>query len=170
MHSLLSETQGPIQLAAIGTAVPDCCVEQSLALTLMKLHYGKQLTPRSMDVLEKMLSHPSIKTRHIAVDRPEELVSLKNEDPDLRIVEANEDILLYDQGHIPGAVNVPLDQLTDQIARHAPGKDQPLLLHCLSGGRSAVAQTRLKRMGYQHVFNLGSYGRAERIVTGGRSG
>jgi rhodanese-related sulfurtransferase len=72
--------------------------------------------------------------------------------------------------HVPGAVNAPLDQLMDQIARHVPGKDQPLLLHCLSGGRSAVAQSRLKRMGYQHVFNLGSYGRAERIVTGGGSG
>lgn len=75
----------------------------------------------------------------------------------------------YQSRHVPGAVNVPLDHLTDQMARYAPGKDQPVLLYCLSGGRSAVAQSRLKRMGYQHVFNLGSYGRAERIVTGGRS-
>ena len=32
-------------------------------------------------------------------------------DPDLRIVESNEDVLLYDQGHIPGAVK--LDWTTD---------------------------------------------------------
>ena len=29
-------------------------------------------------------------------------------DPSIRIVETNEDILLYDQGHIPGAINLPL--------------------------------------------------------------
>ena len=39
-------------------------------------------------------------------------------DPDIRIVESNEDILLYDQGHIPGAVKVDwTTDLNDQLSR-----------------------------------------------------
>jgi rhodanese-related sulfurtransferase len=46
---------------------------------------------------------------------------------------------------------------------------QPLLLHCLSGARSGIGKGMLKRMGYRQVFNLGSYGRATRIL-GSRNG
>jgi len=66
--------------------------------------------------------------------------------------------------HLPGAVNIPLDRLREEIARIAPDKEQPLLLHCLSGTRSGLGKTSLSKMGYRNVFNLGSYGRAERIL------
>jgi phage shock protein E len=67
-------------------------------------------------------------------------------------------------GHLPGAINIPLDRLRDEIARIAPDKEQPLLLHCLSGTRSGLGKTSLSKMGYRNAFNLGSYGRAERIL------
>jgi phage shock protein E len=70
----------------------------------------------------------------------------------------------FRERHLPGAVNIPLDRLGEEITRRAPNKEQPLLLHCLSGARSGVGASRLKRLGYQHVFNLGSYGRAEAIL------
>ena len=57
-----------------------------------------------------------------------------------------------------------IKRFSDEIARHAPNKEQPLLLHCLSGGRSGIGTRTLRRLGYQHVFNLGSYGRAEGIL------
>jgi thiosulfate/3-mercaptopyruvate sulfurtransferase len=46
-------------------------------------------------------------------------------DPDLRIVESNEDILLYDTGHIPGAVHIDWrDDLQDNTERDyiSPGR------------------------------------------------
>ena len=70
----------------------------------------------------------------------------------------------FRERHLPGAINVPLGQLRPEIARLAPDKQQPLLLHCLSGTRSGLAKAMLKKMGYRNVFNLGSYGRAERIL------
>ena len=70
----------------------------------------------------------------------------------------------FQERHLPGAVNVPLDRLRDEIARHAPDKEQPLLLHCLSGARSAMGKASLRKMGYPNVFNLGSYGRAAKIL------
>jgi phage shock protein E len=70
----------------------------------------------------------------------------------------------FKERHLPGAVNIPLDRLRDEIARSAPTKEEPLLLHCLSGVRSGTGIVMLRKMGYRSVFNLGSYGRAEKIV------
>ena len=74
----------------------------------------------------------------------------------------------YQERHLPGAVNVPLGRLRDGIARHAPDKEQALLLHCLSGGRSGMGKSMLRKMGYRNAFNLGSYGRAEKILAAQR--
>ena len=71
----------------------------------------------------------------------------------------------FQEKHLPGTTNIPLDRLGDEIARVAPNKEQPLLLHCLSGSRSAAGEATLKKMGYRNVFNLGSYGRAEKILS-----
>ncbi len=63
-----------------------------------------------------------------------------------------------------GAVNVPLNDLHASARRHLPDKNKVLLLHCHSGTRSAMACRALKQMGYSSVFNLGSLGRAQRVV------
>ena len=70
----------------------------------------------------------------------------------------------FQKGHLRGAVNVPLDQLRDASGWLAPNKEQPLLLHSKSGVRSGMGKAMLRRMGYPNVFNLGSCGRAERIL------
>lgn len=75
----------------------------------------------------------------------------------------------FKSGHLPGAVNVPLGELTQNIVRVAPDKEQVLLLHCLSGGRSGLGVRALKGAGYRRVFNLGGYGRAERILKTARA-
>jgi phage shock protein E len=71
----------------------------------------------------------------------------------------------YQQRHLPGAINLPLGQLRKAISRHAPNKEQAILLHCLSGGRSGIGKALLRNNGYHNVFNLGSYGRAEKILS-----
>jgi phage shock protein E len=75
----------------------------------------------------------------------------------------------FQERHLPGAINIPLGRLGDEITRRAPDKEQAILLHCLSGTRSGMAKARLKQMGYRNVFNLGSYGRAAGIL-GSRNG
>ena len=70
----------------------------------------------------------------------------------------------FQQRHLRGVINIPLDRLGDEILGRAPNKDQPILLHCLSGTRSGMGANKLKKMGYQHVFNLGSYERAQQLL------
>ena len=74
----------------------------------------------------------------------------------------------FRSGHVPNAVNIPLGELRESLPRRVKDKSQVLLLHCLSGGRSGIAKQQIKGMGYQNVFNLGSYGRARQIVNGVR--
>jgi phage shock protein E len=64
---------------------------------------------------------------------------------------------------VPGAINIPLGEVRAKISERVKDKQQPLLVHCLSGGRSAIAKQQLKAMGYTNVFNLGSLGRAQHI-------
>jgi phage shock protein E len=66
--------------------------------------------------------------------------------------------------HLPNALHIPLDELETLIARRVRDKNQILLVHCQSGLRSQTARRKLLHLGYSQAFNLGSYGRAERIV------
>jgi phage shock protein E len=70
----------------------------------------------------------------------------------------------FDSGHLPGAINIPLDEIAVAVPRRVQDKNQVLLLHCLSGTRSGMAKSTLKSLGYANVFNLGSYHRAGLVV------
>ncbi len=58
----------------------------------------------------------------------------------------------YRSGHIPGAVNLPLDQI-QAWAKDLP-KDRPVYLYCRSGNRSQKAAEYLVKEGYTNLYNL----------------
>jgi rhodanese-related sulfurtransferase len=69
---------------------------------------------------------------------------------------------------VPGAINIPLGELRGSLSRQVKDKQQVLLVHCLSGSRSAIAKWQLKGLGYANVFNLGPLARAHQIVAGAK--
>lgn len=73
----------------------------------------------------------------------------------------------YNTAHLTNAINIPLDQIEQELPRRVPDKGQVVLLHCRSGRRSGVAEQQLRALGYTNVFNVGSYGQAEKLVNGG---
>ena len=73
----------------------------------------------------------------------------------------------FGTGHLPKAINIPVDVAAVEVPRRIPDKERPILLHCQSGMRSATAQRQLRALGYTRAFNLGSYGRAAQIVKRG---
>ena len=62
----------------------------------------------------------------------------------------------YAEGHIPGAINIPNEQIgTSEIPR-LPSKSQLILVYCRSGRRSKEASEKLVRLGYTNVVEFGS--------------
>ena len=65
----------------------------------------------------------------------------------------------YNVGHVPGAMNIPLDGLSDAVRSGAlDSLKQPnrtVCVICASGGRSAQATVRLSRVfGFPDVVNI----------------
>ena len=63
-------------------------------------------------------------------------------------------------GRIPGSIHIPRGMLEFRADTSAPYHQEPLdpskrvILHCASGGRSALAAATLKQMGYENVAHL----------------
>lgn len=60
----------------------------------------------------------------------------------------------YREGHVPKSRNVPLQSL-EQAAGVISDKSTPVFVYCYSGSRSSQAVSRLIKMGYQNVKNIG---------------
>lgn len=77
-------------------------------------------------------------------------------EPDLPVIEVlNED--QFDEFHLPGAVNVPVDEedFEDRIVEVVPDKDQPVVVYCLDAecDASPRAAERMEEMGYTEVLD-----------------
>ena len=59
----------------------------------------------------------------------------------------------YAAGHAPGAINIPLAQLGNHIARLQASQPPALVLYCASGMRSAAACRQLHQAGLSQVHN-----------------
>jgi phage shock protein E len=60
----------------------------------------------------------------------------------------------YAHGHLPGAVNIPVQELDRRLAEVGPA-DRELVVYCRSGHRSARATEILRQHGFTKVHNLG---------------
>jgi rhodanese-related sulfurtransferase len=68
----------------------------------------------------------------------------------------------YEQGHIPGAVHVPLSDIGNKVKKLK--KDKELVVYCRNGNQSIWAIKRLMGMGYKNLYNLrGGYNAWQRL-------
>ena len=62
----------------------------------------------------------------------------------------------YDEGHIPGAVLLPVGSIDeDTAAAVIPEKSATVLVYCRSGNRSKTAAAALAELGYTDVYEFG---------------
>lgn len=61
----------------------------------------------------------------------------------------------YKEGHIKGAVLLPLDQINGKSLNQLPNKEQMILVYCHSGGRSSLGASQLAGLGYTKVYDFG---------------
>ncbi len=66
----------------------------------------------------------------------------------------------WQEGHIPGAINIPHGWLESKVDPASPSfdprirSDKPLYINCATGRRSALATATLNDMGYEKAINL----------------
>jgi hydroxyacylglutathione hydrolase len=60
----------------------------------------------------------------------------------------------FAEGHIAGAVNIPLSDMTDPDSLAQIQEDDNLYIHCSAGYRSVIASSLLKRQGIHNLRNV----------------
>jgi len=82
---------------------------------------------------------------------------------DVLIVDVRDPTEVQQTGRLKGALNVSRGMLEFRADPDSPyhnpefQKNRTILLHCASGGRSALAGKTLQDMGYTAVFNVGGF-------------
>ena len=61
----------------------------------------------------------------------------------------------YAEGHIPGAINVPNEEIGTADIAELPSKSQLILVYCRSGRRSKEASEKLTKLGYTNIVEFG---------------
>ncbi len=61
----------------------------------------------------------------------------------------------FARGALPNAINLPLQAIMS--ADKVISKDKAIVLYCVSGARSSTAKNYLIQMGFEDVYDLGSF-------------
>ncbi len=100
-------------------------------------------------VLDKYVSGLPDGFNGIAPDKLKEQMGVTK----LFILDVRETKEVADNGYVEGSVNIPIRTLTKNLSK-LPAKDQPIVVMCASGHRSAIALTVLQLLGYTNVKSL----------------
>jgi rhodanese-related sulfurtransferase len=73
----------------------------------------------------------------------------------------------YEEAHLPGAINIPHDQVDELAPALLPDKDAQIVVYCSNGPcpNSGIAARRLVQLGYTQVRDYHE-GKAEWIAAG----
>ena len=80
-----------------------------------------------------------------------------------RIMDTEDNIIIldvrtqqeFDEGHIPNAICIPNETITDDDIAQLPDKQQTILVYCRSGRRSKEASKKLSLLGYTNIKEFG---------------
>ena len=88
------------------------------------------------------------------------LAALKNGTATIVDVRSREE---FQSGHVAGSINIPLQEVPTKIEEFK-NMQKPLVLCCLSGGRSGQATGYLQQQGVEEVYNGGGWMEVNALV------
>lgn len=86
--------------------------------------------------------------------KPEDVKKMMDDGDDVIIVDvrtAEE----YNSGHLVGAVNIPVETITDKKPAELPDRDAMIIIYCRTGNRTVTAYKKLTELGYTNVHDMG---------------
>jgi phage shock protein E len=87
------------------------------------------------------------------ISQADVLARLDKRDPSLVVLDVRT-AAEFAAGHVPGARNVPHDQLATRLAELEPLRDKDVVLYCRSGRRSQLAGDVLRNAGFAKLLHL----------------
>ena len=139
----------PLGLTPSSSIAVMSAISDSIALTLMEL---KEVTKEeSEENLEEIDEEPGIEieTAEIKSISAEAVYEIIQNGEDYLIVDVRTQEE-YDEGHIEGALLLPVKELEDRL-NELP-KDKPIIVYCRSGNRSRTAAEILINNGFTKVY------------------
>jgi len=97
----------------------------------------------------KRILYRSLENKEISYKKLEEMIK-QNVNAILLDVRSKQE---FEEGHLEGAINIPLYELEKQIEK-LPDKSCTILIYCASGYRSKQAKEKLESLGYENVYHL----------------
>ncbi|MBR5468525.1 MAG: rhodanese-like domain-containing protein [Firmicutes bacterium] len=61
----------------------------------------------------------------------------------------------FEEKHIPGAINIPNEEIGTEKIESLPDKEAIILVYCRSGNRSKQASEKLAGLGYTNIYEFG---------------
>lgn len=60
----------------------------------------------------------------------------------------------YSRGNIAGSINIPVEEIENNVTSAFPDAGQKIYVYCLSGARSSVTVEIMMKLGYTNVFHM----------------
>lgn len=93
------------------------------------------------------------KTTYVQIDQEKAKAMMAVDDGHIIVDVRRQDE--YDAGHIPGAILIPNESITDSRPEQLSDLEQIILVYCRSGRRSKEAAQKLADMGYTNIYEFG---------------
>ena len=93
------------------------------------------------------------KPAYVSISQDEAKLMMKDDDGHVIVDVRRADE--YAQGHIPGAILIPNEEIGTKQPNELPDKNQIILVYCRTGRRSKEASQKLADMGYVNVYEFG---------------
>lgn len=81
------------------------------------------------------------------------LARIENQDSDLVVLDVRTPAE-FAAGHVPGARNLPHDELPARLAELSSLKEKNVVLYCRTGRRTAIAEQTLRAAGFTKLLHL----------------
>ncbi|WP_434340065.1 rhodanese-like domain-containing protein [Motilimonas cestriensis] len=98
-----------------------------------------------------LFTHSTVAKNSVPVVSQSELVAWQQSEKPMQLLDVRTPAE-FAQGHIKGAINIPYDQLDQQLA--SLDKDTEIVVYCSSGRRAAIAEDVLMSNGLLKVSHL----------------
>lgn len=87
----------------------------------------------------------------ISMETAKDIFAMPGEKVILDVRRADE----YAEGHIPGAINIPNEEIGDAVLPDLPDLTQKIYVYCRSGRRSKEAAEKMVKIGYEKIVECG---------------